>query len=169
MISARLTIQPDALADFDAEVARQKRALKPHEATIGLHDEDGGKAKVWYDGRDQIETLAEIMILHEYGDAGLPERSFLRSWFDRHLSQLQQGMFDAMKAEVEGNSEALKEWVTRVHREWRDWIAGGPFVPLSPRTIQTKAQFGLPQPETPLTATKQFIEAWRAKLDGMAL
>ena len=44
---------------------------------------------------------------------------------------------------------------------------GGDFAPLSPVTIAMKTHYGLPKPDAPLIATEQFVNAWRAKLDGV--
>ncbi len=165
-VNVRVNFYPDALAAAQLALEEQKKRARPHEAAIGVHEEDGTKAKRWYDGREEMETLVEVMVLHEYGDAGLPERSFLRSYFDANMGRFASEMCLAMQAEQKGDKDAVLRWVHQTHAEWKAWIEDGPFTPLSPRTIATKARYGLAKPATPLTATAQFVEAWRAKLDG---
>lgn len=165
-ITINVKLFPGAIAFGKQALAAAAKGITPHEATMGVHEEDGTKAKKWYDGRDQVETLAEIMTLHEYGDAGVPERSWLRSWFDSNMTRLAGGMFDAMRREADGDKSAIQQWVVRTHAEWKSWIDGGHLKPLSPFTEAVKASYGLPRPEAPLIATQQFIEALRAKLDG---
>ncbi len=169
MITTTVKVFPSALTDVERALTDAGRRVRPHEASIGVHDEDGGKAKLDYYGREQAETLAEVMIQHEYGDAGLPERSFLRSWFDANVSRLGDGMVAAARAELAGDAQAVRRWVNETHAEWKEWIEGAPFVPLSPVTVSKKVYAMLPRPEAPLIATEQFLDAWRAKLDGMAV
>ncbi len=165
-MQARLRIYPEAVTAANQAIDAAMKGIKPHEATMGIHEEQGSQQKRWYDGREQVETLAEIMTLHEFGDAGVPERSFLRSWFDARMAPLAQGMFDAMRAEADGDKSAVEQWVKDTHAEWVAWVRGGGLMPLSPVTIAIKQKFGLPHPETPLVATEQFVTEWRARLDG---
>lgn len=157
---------PGAIAAAQKMLDIAAKGVTPHEASMGIHEEDGTKAKQWYDGREQVETLAEIMTLHEFGDAGVPERSFLRAWFDQHMFVLANSALDAMHKEANGDKDAIRRWVKQVHRDWIDWIRGGHLKPLAPITIATKAKYGLSSPSEPLIATEQFLHALKAKLDG---
>lgn len=169
MIAVRVKTFPSALTDVECEMLVQGKRLKPHEASIGVHEEDGGKPKLDYYGREQAETLAEVMIQHEYGDAGLPERSFLRMWFDANITRLSEGLTAAARAELAGDASAVRRWVNEVHAEWKGWIeSGNSFAPLSDVTVSKKVYAGLPRAEAPLIATEQFIDAWKAKIDGAA-
>ena len=159
----------------EAAFERVRRALRGapkrialHRATVGIQEREGGEAKVDYYGRpEEGTTLAGTMRLHEFGAGELPERSWLRAWFDAQLDRLKAGMRAAVKAEFEGNPRAVHEWVRSFTDEWRDWIAaGGDFTGLMPTTIGRKRTAGLPEPETPLVATKQFVNAFRARIDG---
>jgi hypothetical protein len=166
MITTRVKVFPEAIAAAQQALAAAAKGITPHEATMGVHEEQGGEAKRGYDGREQAETLVEIMMQHEYGDAGVPERSFIRAWFDARMATLAGGMFDAMRAEADGDKQAVHRWVKATYDEWIAWVRGGGLPPLSPRTVALKAKHGLPHPDTPLVATEQFVRAWRAKLDG---
>jgi len=154
--------QPNAMAHLKKAMAQ----VKPHQASIGIHEEDGDNPKIEYSGQAGVETLAEAMIQHEYGILGKPERSFLRTWFDTNVSSLAAGMVQAMTQEMLGDKSAVERWVSDTKFAWRAWIESGPFVALSPRTVAAKTAAGLPSPDDPLIATKQFIWAWRSKLDG---
>jgi hypothetical protein len=168
VITTTVRIIPSALTDVERALMDAGKRVKPHEASIGVHDEDGGKAKLDYYGREQAETLAEVMIQHEYGDAGLLERSFLRMWFDANLSRLSQGLTAAARAELAGDTQAVRRWVNETHAEWKAWIeGGGSFAPLSQVTVSKKVYAMLPRPEAPLIATEQFLDAWKAKCDGV--
>ena len=168
-MQVRARIYSGAVAEVAMATERLMRDLQTtHEATIGVHEEDGGRPKRAYDGRDGVQALAEVMVRHEYGDAGLPERSFLRTWCDEHIGVLARGMFEARRRELEGDKDAIKNWVAAVHAQWKRWLEdGGDFAPLSPVTIAMKTHYGLPKPDAPLIATEQFVNAWRAKLDGV--
>lgn len=165
-ITVKVRIDPLAILAAKQALEAAAKGVTPHESTMGVHEEDGRKAKRAYDGREQVETLAEIMTLHEFGGADVPERSWLRSWFDSNMAKLAIGMFQAMSEEADGDKDAVRRWVAQTHADWKDWIESGHLRPLSPFTVAEKASYGLPKPDAPLIATEQFIEALRAKLDG---
>lgn len=166
-ISVKVRIDPLAVVAAKQALEAAAKGVTPHESTMGVHEEDGRKAKRAYDGREQVETLAEIMTLHEFGGADVPERSWLRSWFDSNMAKLAIGMFQAMREEADGDKSAIRRWVQETHAAWLDWIKTGNNLPaLSPYTIRNKLAYGLPSPDVPLVATEQFIENLRAKLDG---
>lgn len=169
MFSVSTKFHPEAIAEAQRLLAKAGKSVQPHHATIGIHEDEGGQPKRDYNGASQVATLADVMLQHEFG-AGVPERSFLRAWFDANVDRLALGMRDAMEAELRGSKTAVREWVAATHREWLDWIAhGGDFTGLMPQTIALKALAGMAEPATPLVATKQFIGAWRARLDGVSL
>lgn len=159
-------LNPAAIHAAQALIGKAAGRVRAHEASIGLHEEDGGKPKRDYHYIDGVETLAQTMMEHEFGTAMLPERSFLRAWFDQHKSRLAEGMRKAMQGELTGNASSVIDWVRAVHAEWKAWIATGPFAQLSPITVAAKSKAGLAEPDVALMATYQFREAWRAKLDG---
>ena len=169
-VRVTLDLNPDAIERAKRTLAGAIKLVAQHRVMIGLQEDDGGQLKADYYFRLGVATLAEVMILHEYGTDDLPERSFLRAWFDANRDRLLDGMTAAMRAEYQGDKEAVRTWAATTAAEWRAWIAdGGDFVGLRQRTIDEKQQAGLSEPETPLVATKQFVDSWRAKLDGEKL
>jgi len=52
--------------------------------TVGVLDSKGGSEKA---SKGNI-TLSELAAIHEFGLGGLPERSFIRSYFDAHTKDL---------------------------------------------------------------------------------
>ena len=145
-------------------------ALKPHTASVGIHEREGSSLKVDYNGSEGADTLAEVMIRHEYGAGdNIPERSFLRRYFDERKGALARGMFEAARAELQGDKDAIRRWVSGVFTDWRAWIDSTPFKPLSGYTVERKAKAGLGRPQDPLIATEQFLRSWAAELDGTRL
>lgn len=52
--------------------------------TVGVLDSKGGSAKAG----DSNISLSELAAIHEFGLGGMPERSFIRSYFDIHTKDL---------------------------------------------------------------------------------
>lgn len=143
------------------------KKIARHRAHVGIQETEGGEPKKDYHGVEGARSLAEVMRAHEFGTDVLPERSWLRAWFDANVDRLAGGMLEAMQAEFEGDKEAVRNWIRGETDEWRAWIeAGGDFTGLAPRTIAEKTAAGLAHPETPLVAVEQFVRAFRARMDG---
>ena len=167
VVRCKMSLNPGLMERAARMLRGASKRIKQHRAMVGIQEPEGGQKKRNYYDKETALTLAQTMILHEYGTDNLPERSFLRAYFDANEAKFEAGMKDAMQAEFEGNQRAVHDWATQVAAEWKEWIAaGGDFVGLMPRTIAEKEKAGLPEPETPLVATKQFSESWRAKVDG---
>jgi hypothetical protein len=164
---AKLDVGARAIARAKALLRDAPKRVRRHRATIGIQEEQGGRPKLNYAGVPGEATLAEVMRAHEFGTDILPERSWLRGWFDPNRDRLFEGMKEAMQAEFRGDGEAVLEWVRQTTEEWRGWLAaGGDFVGLTPATIAVKEAFGLPASDTPLVATKQFLASFSGGLDG---
>lgn len=166
---SRLDIGAMAIERAKALLRGAPARVSLHRAMIGIQEPEGGQEKRNYHGEAEGgRTLAQVMIEHEYGTDVLPERSFLRAWFDANIDGLHAGMSEAMRAEFQGDQYAVRKWAHATAEEWRAWIAsGGDFVGLMPSTIALKTAAGLAEPETPLVATFQFADAFRAVLDGL--
>lgn len=50
--------------------------LREASITVGIHSDEGAKA------HDEENTILDIAIKNEFGAVGVPERSFIRAWFD---------------------------------------------------------------------------------------
>jgi hypothetical protein len=166
MIRFEVRVPPTLTENLLGRAGSAIKRVKPHRASIGIHDEDGRYAKTGYTGIPSDQDLAAVMREHEFGTSQLPRRSFLRDWFDDHLNELVTGMGAAMRAEFGGDPLAIPAWVKEVHAKWKSWIeTSTELAQLSPGTVAAKQKAGLSNPDQPLIATRQFIEAWRAKLD----
>ena len=71
----------------------------PLEITIGIHAADGDAAH----GEDGV-TVAEIGAFHEFGAATVPQRSFIRGWYDEALAsgELRDLFASQMKLVLQG-------------------------------------------------------------------
>ena len=61
--------------------ARGKELSKQPGVTVGLHAAEGGKQHKAGNDRGPPLTVLDVGTIHEFG-LGLPERSFIRAWFD---------------------------------------------------------------------------------------
>lgn len=59
--------------------ARGKEVAKEPGVTVGLHADEGGKPHKTSGGEPL--TILDVGTIHEFG-LGMPERSFIRAWFD---------------------------------------------------------------------------------------
>lgn len=158
----------------DGVINRAKEMLRgaaekiaQHRVTVGIHEDEGGEAKVDYDGSDSASSLALVAMWHEFGTGTIPDRSFLRQWHDTNLPRLKQAMKVAMQEEYGGNKSAVHELADRWADEVRRLIeSGATFAALRQRTIARKSAAGLSDANKPLIATRQLINAIRARVDG---
>lgn len=146
-----------------------------HRVSVGVHETEGEKPKNNYEGKTTASRLVDIMTVHEFGghttiggvDVEIPERSWLRSWFDQNLSRLKSEATEAMRAEYRGDAKAIERAAAKWHHELADWIANDEagLVPLSAITVAKRVKAGLAE-GPPLFATGQFVAAIRALADG---
>ena len=140
-----------------------------HRASVGIHEIEGGDPKHSYEGTDDGDaTLADVAMAHEFGAGDVPDRSWLRSWFDANESRLRSEMADAMRAEYSGDKDAVAKQSARWGEELRAWIetGAGNLLPLTLDTVEKKIDAGLSHPDMPLLATGQLVAAVKAMLDG---
>lgn len=67
-----------------------RRGVVQDTITVGVHSDKGG------DQHDGGLTVAELASIHEFG-LGVPERSFIRGWFDENREKLPE----AIRVELE--------------------------------------------------------------------
>ena len=193
MVRARVKWNDEVVDRVAVGMRKFKGYVEPHRGSIGIHEADGAQAKINDFGDPEDETLAQVMMRHEFG-FGVPERSFLRAYFDANAAKWQKQATAAMRAEaainagrafkeftreqrenatageIEKQEEPMKAWFRAVLRGWRRFIVGGSgFVTLSLRRVEEKEFMGFKYPDRPLQATRQFFEAWTAMLDGQPL
>lgn len=105
-------------------------------------------------------SLVALGILHEFGQGDIPERSWLRSWFDANQSFIKSSLFTMVRAVAAGTltkEEAInklgKVWVGQVEEGITNRIPP----PNLPATLAAKARLG--QGSTPLIAEGEMYSA----------
>ncbi len=151
---------------------RRKRAPLPKSLsiTVGIHEAEGAdlhaNAEFAPDGALELPraalSVAEVGSFHEFGTRSIPQRSFIRAWFDERQpelnelvrSQLRLAFGGRVTAEQAGERIALKAEAS-VKRRIRDRIAP----PLAAETIRRKGS------SVPLIDTGQLRAAIRGKVE----
>lgn len=98
-IDAKLKANRKRLSD--SEIARELRAWSGMRITVGIHANDGAQL-------EGTLSIAQIMTVHEFGseDGTIPQRSWLRAWFDG-AGELTSGLIRDLSAQIaKGNLKA---------------------------------------------------------------
>lgn len=115
---------------------RQVRDLsKGARVTVGVHAE---KASGAYAGG---ATTLEVAIWNEFGTGRIPERSFLRAWFDENKERARQDWSKMMRAVAKGKlskEDALERFGQRVVGEIQARIASSIPPPNAASTVARK-------------------------------
>lgn len=85
-------------------------------------------------------TVLQIGVIHEFG-LGVPERSFIRGWFDVFNPTAKKQISVVLESVVAGKrtkAEALELLGVRFVGEAQKFMVTGPFAPLAPSTIRAK-------------------------------
>jgi hypothetical protein len=135
-------------------------ALKRPYAKVGVLD-NGGGAEV----RESGYTTAQIAAVHEFGapNAGIPERSFMRSTFNEQYTEL-VGISRVLTLKIYLSQltpqEALNILGAKLAADMKKKITAGPEVPPpnSPETIARKQAKGLGQTRT-LVDTGRMVDS----------
>ena len=91
-------------------------------------------------------TLADLCAIHEYGLGGLPQRSWLRGWFDERQEAIQRMIRTGYQQVIAGTitaqqlAEALG--VQMVQEIQTRWTRPGVFAPNAPSTVAAKGMGG---------------------------
>jgi hypothetical protein len=102
--------------------------------SVGVFETDG--AKVYVDG----VTVLDVATFHEFG-LGVPERSFLRGWFDENIERAREALVRLMRSVVEGKrtkEQALELFGVWLVGEIQKRMAENIPPPLAPETIARK-------------------------------
>jgi hypothetical protein len=148
----------------------------PAEVSIeaGVFAEQGGQAKKRRRrGKKAPRTLAEIAAIHEFGailkDADgnkigeIPQRSFLRAWFDANQERIQAYFLKRLEIEGFANwDRVLEQLALWLEAELRRNIRSRIPPPLALSTIRRKGS------TVPLIDVSQLINAITAKVEGKA-
>lgn len=121
--------------------------LKRSQIAVGITEAAGDKPH----GDGQL-TILDIATFHEFGTGNIPERSFLRAWFDENQEQAKEWVERVTKLVVEGKltkEKALNLLGLKFVNEIQQRMANGIPPPLAPATIARKGS------ATPLIDTGQ--------------
>ncbi len=79
-------------------------ASKQHAVTVGVHEEEGAEKQ-----ENSDLTIAELATIHEMGatSVGIPERSFIRNWFDENEAENAKVIQKLAEATAQGKIESL--------------------------------------------------------------
>jgi hypothetical protein len=115
--------------------------------TVGIFESEGSKM---YASDDM--TLLEVAIIHEFGTDKIPERSFIRAWFDENQDRCREALRVMLEVVVAGKytkEQSLELLAQRFVGEIQKRIAAGIPPPLAQSTIDRKGS------STPLINTGQ--------------
>ena len=103
---------------------------------IGLLSESGGEP----DG-DSGATVLDVGIFNEFGTDTIPERSFIRAWFDEAEPKLREDLTELMKSVIAGKrtkEQILELLGQKTVGEIQERISAGIDPPNAPSTIAKK-------------------------------
>lgn len=167
-VNATYFVNQQALARVKARMEAKARRAKAsqHDVRVGINQEDGGKPIIKYTGEEGTATLGYVALAHEFG-AGVPMRSWFRSWFDAHAERCRRQMRTAMQAERQGNTTAVEVLAVSWAHSMRAWITTSEagLRGLKDSTKRQRERAGL-SAEPPLFAIGQIVAAIRAMVDG---
>jgi hypothetical protein len=160
-------VNKQAIARVQAKLrakAKQAKAQK-HDVRVGINQADGSKRIIKYTGEEGAPTLAYVALAHEFG-AGVPMRSWFRTWFDANAERNRRQMAAAMREEARGNTQAVPLLAIRWASEMRLRITSDDagLRPLADSTQRQRKRAGLAE-GPPLFAIGQIVEAIRAMVD----
>jgi hypothetical protein len=159
---ATVTVRPEAISAVKTKLIKKRKDLKPYKISVGIHEAEGQKPALDYSRRPSAVTLLYVALVHEYGAGNVPERSFLRSWFDSNANRLKDESTKAMRAEYRGDKGAVERTSKKWAEELMEWLRSDSagLDALSPATIKARERAGLPT-GPPLVATQQLVDAIR--------
>lgn len=126
--------------------------------TVGVHSDDADHTHAGGEGL----TVGDIATFHEFGTQTVPQRSFIRAWFDEGQAEHQQVIREELEAATKGASlpQALERIALRLEGSVKDRIRQHIPPPLAPATVKRKGS------STPLIDTGQLRNAIRARVNG---
>lgn len=138
------------------ELVSRVFAIGAPKVAVGVFETDG--SKVYVDGL----TVLDVATFHEFG-LGVPERSFLRGWFDENIERAKEAIRRLMVSVVEGKrtkEQALELFGQWLQGEIQKRIAEGIPPPLAQSTIDKKGS------STSLVDTGQLRSSVTYKVEG---
>lgn len=137
--------------------------------TVGIHGAEGdamhGEATFAEDGALEPNTeltVAEVATFHEFGTRHIPQRSFIRAWFDESVAENRALLLSQMQLAIAGKltlEQALERCALKFEAGVRKRIRARIPPPLAQSTIDRKGS------STPLIDTGQLVSSIRAKAE----
>ncbi len=118
-----------------AELVKKVFGLKKPKIVVGIFEIAG--AGTYADG----VTLLEVAIWNEFGTENIPERSFIRAWFDENEAAAREGVRRMLVAVLEGKytkEQALELLAQKFVGEIQKRIARRIDPPNRPSTVKNK-------------------------------
>lgn len=148
-------------------------AALPHGArakiTVGIHGAEGdamhAEATFAEDGALEPSselTVAEVGSFHEFGTSTIPQRSFIRAWFDESVAENRELLNSQLKLAIAGKltlEAALERCALKFEASVRKRIRARIPPPLAQSTIDRKGS------TTPLIDTGQLVSSIRGKAE----
>ncbi len=132
--------------------------------SVGIHADAGAQRYAPPRGqKDEGVTMVELAEIHEFG-LGVPQRSFLGTWFDENqpkmVTQLRGVMLAVASEKIESYEQGFEQLGLLYTAQIQKRIAEGIEPPLSPITIARKGS------SVPLIDTGQLRSAITYKVDS---
>lgn len=163
----KVKLNLDAIKRVRTRMVDKRKKVQSHRVSIGIHEEEGQEPALNYQGKEAGISLVELALIHEYGAGNVPERSYLRAWFDQNYARLLRESTAAMRLEARGEKGVVEQLAQSWTAELVEWIHSGAagLAPLSPQTQHEREVAGL-EPAPPLEATGQLVKAIRVVIEN---
>lgn len=148
-----------------AAMLKTIQSTKLLNVSVGIQEEAGAQAKTvrTKDGiKTTSATLAAVAMYHEFG-LGVPERSFIRGWYDENEDEIKAFIYALAKRVVEGEltqDTALRLLGTSFRDHIKQRIRANIPPPLARETVKRKGH------EIALIDTEQLINEIDYKLEA---
>lgn len=90
------------------DLVRRIDSIKRFSVLVGVFEKEGAEPH-----GDDVLTVLEIATIHEFGTDTIPERSWLRAWFDENIDRAREALRRLMVRIVEGQltpEQALEQF-----------------------------------------------------------
>jgi hypothetical protein len=138
---------------YRALLKRLRRARKRRAITVGVHSDTGGHGAL---------SVVDIASIHEFGLGTVPERSFLRAWFDRERIENERIMVRLAESVIAGKNTvdvALEKMGLVFVGGLQKFVRAGIPPALAPATVARKGS------STPLIDTGQLVSSMLHKVE----
>ena len=130
--------------------------------TVGVHGDDGAERHDAANDTGAPLTVADIATFHEFGTSTVPQRSFIRAWYDERQEFIAATLQSQMKLVVAGKitGEVAAERIALAFEgDVKKRISRGIPPPLQPETIARKGS------SKPLIDTGMLRNAVRGRVE----